>query len=104
MTRTSWVLGVLAGTALGVWATHETVLRMREQEARVFAEHLAARSADVRKMAHDLRNPLTTIKARTELLSQKLADRPGEQRQIDAILRAVTRLDQLIGELSPRLS
>ncbi len=55
----------------------------------------------VRAAAHDLRNPLTTIRARTELLKRSLGNgQSSEARHLDAILRSSERLEALIAQLS----
>lgn len=55
----------------------------------------------VRKSAHDLRNPLTTIRARAELLKRSLGNgHSSEIRHVDAILRSSQRLEAMITQLS----
>lgn len=55
----------------------------------------------VRGAAHDLRNPLTTIRARAELLKRSLGNgQSSEARHLDAILRSSERLEGLIAQLS----
>lgn len=55
----------------------------------------------VRRAAHDFRNPLTTIRARAELLKRSLGNgHSNEVRHVDAILRSSQRLEAMVTQLS----
>lgn len=55
----------------------------------------------VRRSAHDLRNPLTTIRARAELLKRSLGNgHSNEVRHVEAILRSSERLEAMVTQLS----
>jgi len=78
-------------------AAGREVERLRDERER----HWQRVQKVVRGAAHDLRNPLTTIRARTELLKRTLGNgQSSEARHLDAILRSSERLEALITQLS----
>jgi signal transduction histidine kinase len=98
----SLALGMLAGAAIGAVLVREIAgSRRAAADAR---QKLSDEHRDwgllVRRFAHDLRNPLTAIKARAELMRRQADGRPEQLRHLDALLRAVDRLDARIGDLS----
>jgi len=52
------------------------------------------------RASHDLRNPLTPIIVRGEMLRRLVRQHPEQLRQVEAILRAAARLSRLIEEMS----
>jgi signal transduction histidine kinase len=73
------------------------------ENARLFhAAEQATRARDemLGVVAHDLRNPLSTIRMAAELLVEVGgAERPLERKQLDIMRRAADRMNRLIGDL-----
>ena len=101
----SVVLGAFAGGVVGALvvrrkqATHadREVAQLRDERERQWERVQKI----VRGAAHDLRNPLTTIRARAELLKRSLGNgQSSEGRHLDAILRSSERLEAQIAHLS----
>lgn len=88
--------------------THETlrseVIRLEEElrEARDQlrrAKQLAALGEMGAGIAHEIRNPLGSIKLYASVLSKDLADQPPQQELATKIARAVTGLDAIVGDM-----
>ena len=100
------VVTIVDISALRRAAEERTVLLAQEHEARVQAER-ALRALDelLSVVSHDLRNPLATIKAVTQLLQRRLAhgDPPAPDDLHDklaTVAAATTRLEAFIRDLS----
>ncbi|MFN0010994.1 MAG: two-component system sensor histidine kinase NtrB [Phycisphaerales bacterium] len=89
-------------------ATHETltgeVARLkaelgdaREQAAR--SKRLAALGEMAAGIAHEVRNPLGSIRLYARMLEQDLADRPEQRRVAERIAAAVSGLDAVVGDV-----
>lgn len=111
-------------------AFNETAVRLQETHAMLGAEvsrlqgelsetkgrlrraqELAALGEMAAGIAHEIRNPLGSIKLYASMLVQDLADRPEEKSTATKIARAVDRLNAVVGdvltfsrEIRPRLT
>lgn len=105
------VVGGMAGALLGRRALVLDERRRQGEggEGRPELEELQAKRSEqwqrvqgvVRRSAHDLRNPLTTIRARAELLKRSLGNgHSSELRHVEAILRSSQRLEAMVTQLS----
>lgn len=86
--------------AVTIASPAEAVRRVEELE-----ETIRARDEFLSSVSHDLKNPLTAIKARTQLLRRRAEkiDDPGAERiaeGLDAINSSVTRMTGLINDLA----
>ncbi|MCC7377152.1 MAG: hypothetical protein IT581_20995 [Verrucomicrobiales bacterium] len=92
---------VLAGTTLAVVVYREMIqpLQTRLVEAQAQAERhekLAALGVLGAGVAHELRNPLTAIKARVYTLQKRLADGSAEKLAADVIDAEIGRLERIV--------
>ncbi|MBL9139445.1 MAG: hypothetical protein JNK85_26485 [Verrucomicrobiales bacterium] len=92
---------VLAGAALAVLVYRDMIqpLQTRLVEAQAQAERhekLAALGALGAGVAHELRNPLTAIKARVYTLQKRLADGSAEKLAADVIDVEIERLERIV--------
>jgi signal transduction histidine kinase len=74
----------------------------RSREALVRSEKLALAGLLAARVAHDIRNPLSSIKMRTQLVQARLgpASATGEDRQLlDAVLRDIVQVESVIRDL-----
>lgn len=88
--------------------THETLRlqvarlesELREAHAQLKrARELASLGEMAAGIAHEVRNPLGSIRLYASMLVQDLPDRPGEQAVAEKIARAVERLDAVVGDV-----
>lgn len=63
------------------------------------AEHLASLGQLAGALAHEVRNPLSIVRATAQLLKHKLADRRDLRDHTQVLVSEADRIDQLIGEL-----
>jgi two-component system sensor histidine kinase HydH len=63
------------------------------------SERLAALGKMAAGVAHELRNPLSSIKGLALLLKSKIGDESGSEETVDILVGEVERLDRSIGEL-----
>ena len=85
--------------------TRGYVLTFDDVTALINAQRQAAWAEVARRIAHEVKNPLTPIRLSAERLSRKYAASLGEERQpfqkiVDTIIRQVDTIGRLIGEFS----
>ncbi len=71
---------------------------------QLFAREQAARDEFLSTMSHDLRNPITALKGRTQVLLRRLDRLPAEEREtfarhLESMDATSDKMDRLIGEL-----
>lgn len=100
--RRTFVVGLVTALALIVAAALLWwLLRQREAVERGL-EHkrrLAALGEMSAVMAHEIRNPLASLKGHTQLLIELLAPRSRERAKAERVLGEALRLEQLTGDL-----
>ena len=81
----------------------EIIERQRVQEAKVQAERLLERSEKLAVLgtltagiAHEIRNPLTSIKARLYTLEKRLQELPAARKDTDIINAELSRLERIV--------
>lgn len=85
-------------TLRGEVARLEAELREANEQLRR-SERLAALGEMAAGIAHEVRNPLGSIRLYAEILSQDLQDRPEERTVADKIGAAVRGLDAIVGDV-----
>lgn len=98
------VMGLAVGAALLVIASRRAVRTARDAERRAHrAERLAEVGAMTGGLAHEIRNPLSTIGLNVQLLEESVADAGADQaererrlRRVGAIRREVDRLRDIL--------
>ena len=71
---------------------------LREAEAQLRTEKLAAMGRMSAAVAHEIRNPLAAIAQANGLLAEELAD-PGQQQLADLVRKNTQRLSQIVDEI-----
>lgn len=99
--------GLLVAAGAGWWATRVLTRRARQAEGRArAAEHLAEIGAMTGGLAHEIKNPLSTIGMNAQLLAEAVDDLPGvdEQargrlvRRAGTLKREVERLGDILSD------
>jgi signal transduction histidine kinase len=99
--------GLLVAAAAGWWATRVLMRRARQAEGRArAAEHLAEIGAMTGGLAHEIKNPLSTIGMNAQLLAEAVDDLPAvdEQhrgrlvRRAGTLKREVERLGDILSD------
>ncbi len=91
----------LRGLALAVNAMSRKLGDYRDQVAR--SSRLAAAGKITAAMAHEIKNPLSSIKMLAQLLRDRLEDTPKNREIVQSILEEIVRLERIVGDLSNRL-
>lgn len=87
------------GVATGRLVVFQDVTEMRKMEERVnLSERQAAFVRIAARMAHEIRNPLASLRGATELLSQNPGGISTERRLLNIVIRESDRLNSLLGE------
>jgi two-component system sensor histidine kinase AtoS len=85
---------------IGVTIAFKDLNQMHSLRARLQqAEQLAALGTVTAGVAHEIRNPLASIRGLAELLGRDLPDQDNRRRYVDTILQSIDRLNRLIEDL-----
>lgn len=77
--------------------------RIQEYEKRlVESEKMATAGQMAAGLAHEIRNPLTSIKMFVQVLHGRLADQAENQAMIDSLLQEIRRLERIINQIVER--
>ena len=88
---------VLMVVAVGLWRVHA---RAREAEERVERQrHLAALGEMSAVLAHEIRNPLATVKGHAQLIAEKVGEDDVQSRWAKMMIEHVLRLERLVNQL-----
>ncbi|MGH0033644.1 MAG: ATP-binding protein [Myxococcota bacterium] len=80
-----------------VTAFNEMVERLRASEQELLhSEKLAVTGQLAARVAHDIRNPLSAIKMRAQMLRNKLQPESGGGESLEAILREIDRVERVV--------
>jgi len=88
---------VLVGAAFVFWRVSYRAERL--QEALERDRRLAALGEMSAVLAHEIRNPLASLKGHAQLLAEKLESQEGERRKADRIVHEAVRLEALCEDL-----
>lgn len=89
-----------AGYPLGVLLVFHDVTALRELEQQLRrADRLAALGTISAGMAHEIKNPLVTIKTFTQLLPERYQDRDFRENFLDLVNQEVQRIDRIVNQL-----
>jgi two-component system sensor histidine kinase PilS (NtrC family) len=84
---------------LGIVCSFQDLTQIRRMEERVrHADRLAALGRFAAGLAHEIRNPLGSIRGSVEVLRESLSPRGDDRRLMEIILRESDRLDGIIAE------
>ncbi len=100
--RTSLIINSTAAVALLI-ASWFAFLWMRRQErgelARARERHLATLGEMSAILAHEIRNPLTSLKGHAQLLAESLEETPEKQEKAKRVVKEAIRLETLTTDL-----
>jgi signal transduction histidine kinase len=71
----------------------------RSQDALVRSEKLALAGLIAARVAHDIRNPLSSIKMQTQLLRDRLGGDPDDEAAVKAVLHDIEQVESVIRDL-----
>ncbi len=72
------------------------------EEKLVKSEKLAAAGQMAAGFAHEIRNPLTSIKMLGQVLYKRMKDQPENQEMLSSLVKEISRLDRIIQEMIDR--
>ncbi len=93
------VAAVLAMLALGAFATRLLADRDAMLERLAQARHLSSLGEMSAVLAHEIRNPLASLKGHAQLLSERLSTDARLGPRVERIVTDATRLERLVDEL-----
>lgn len=98
--------GLLVAAAAGWWATRVLMRRARQAEGRArAAEHLAEIGSMTGGLAHEIKNPLSTIGMNAQLLAEAVGDLPSvDEQQRGRLVRRAGTLKREVERLGDILS
>jgi signal transduction histidine kinase len=91
----------LRGLAEAVNTMSRKLAEYRDQVA--LSSRLAAAGKITAAMAHEIKNPLSSIKMLTQLLRDRLDETPDNQEIVGSILEEIVRLERILGDMANRL-
>lgn len=99
-------VGLLAAAGVGWWATRLLTRRARQAEGRArAAEHLAEIGSMTGGLAHEIKNPLSTIAMNTQLLAEAVEELDGlDEQQRGRLVRRAGTLRREVERLGDILS
>ena len=71
----------------------------KSQEAVIRSEKLALAGFIAARVAHDIRNPLSSIKMQTQLLQSRLSDDPDDEATLTAVLHDIDQVESVIRDM-----
>ena len=71
----------------------------RSQEALVRSEKLAVTGLVAARVAHDIRNPLSSIKMQTQLLKARLRGDPEDEATLASVLQDINQVERVVRDL-----
>ena len=71
----------------------------KSQEAVIRSEKLALAGFIAARVAHDIRNPLSSIKMQTQLLQSRLSDDPDDEATVTAVLHDIDQVESVIRDM-----
>jgi signal transduction histidine kinase len=71
----------------------------RSRDALVRSEKLALAGLIAARVAHDVRNPLSSMKIQAQLLDACLGDRTKSRKLLDAVMRDIQQLESVVRDL-----
>ncbi len=89
---------------LGVSFNHMLDQVKAFEDQLVESEKLATAGQMAAGLAHEIRNPLTSIKMFGQVLQKRLKDRPEDQKAFLLLVKEIDRLDRIIQEIIDRTS
>jgi signal transduction histidine kinase len=99
------LLAVLVVAIFGRWAVHRIIRRARDAERRAKdAERLADLGAMTSGLAHEIKNPLSTIGLNAQLLAEGIEDAPLDEETRGRLTRRVGSLRREVERLRGTLS
>jgi len=72
------------------------------EQRLVESEKLATAGQMAAGLAHEIRNPLTSIKMLAQLLQERLKGQPEDHRTLDGLVKEIDRLDRIVQEFINR--
>jgi len=82
---------------------NQLLLELRDYRRRVQeAERMATAGAMAAGLAHEVRNPLTSLKMAGQLLCETLKDQPQQLNRAEAVVREARRLERVVAGLLDR--
>lgn len=98
--------GLLVAAGAGWWATRVLMRRARQAEGRArAAEHLAEIGSMTGGLAHEIKNPLSTIGMNAQLLAEAVSDLPSvDEQQRGRLVRRAGTLKREVERLGEILS
>jgi PAS domain S-box-containing protein len=85
--------GAIAGICRDITARMETEKRIRESERLAHIGKLTA------SLAHEIRNPLSSVKLNSQIILKNLRFGGNDQRRLEIIVQEISRLERILDEM-----